>query len=257
MENKISQYNNKFVVPFFLYFDDFEINNAFGSHGSSLLGIYYSFPTAPEFLKFKLQNIFIAALFKSKDLKKFGNDVCFFKLIDIFNDLEKNGIEIGTNSEKRTIYFCLGLIIADNLALNNILGFSRSFSSKYFCRVCRMPNKDTKFVPEEDISLLRNRVNYEEDIILANTENAGIAQNSVFNRINNYHVVDNMYADLLHDVFEGILKYDICHIILCFIKNNTFDLELLNIRKENFQYGETENGNKSPPIQIHHLKSFA
>lgn len=69
-----------------------------------------------------------------------------------------------------------------------------------------MPNKDTKFVPEEDISLLRNRDNYEEDIILANTENAGIAQNSVFNRINNYHVVDNMYADLLHDVFEGILK---------------------------------------------------
>lgn len=65
-----------------------------------------------------------------------------------------------------------------------------------------------------------------------------------------------MYADLLHDVFEGILKYDICHIILCFIKNKTFDLELLNIRKENFQYGETENGNKSPPIQIHHLKKF-
>lgn len=69
-QNKISQYNNKFVVPFFLYFDDFEINNAFGSHRSSLLGIYYSFPTAPEFLKFKLQNIFIDALFKSKDVKK-------------------------------------------------------------------------------------------------------------------------------------------------------------------------------------------
>lgn len=65
-----------------------------------------------------------------------------------------------------------------------------------------------------------------------------------------------MYADILHDVLEGVLNYSLCHVILLLLKNKSFDLELLNIRKLNFNYGESENGNMSPPIQTHHLKSF-
>lgn len=59
-------------IPFFLYFGDFEVNNSLGSHSSSVLGVYYSFPTAPEILKSNLKNIFVAALFNSKDVKKYG-----------------------------------------------------------------------------------------------------------------------------------------------------------------------------------------
>lgn len=77
-KNKVKKYTDKFVIPYFLYFDDFEVNNPLGSHSSSLLGVYFSFPSAPEHLKFTLKNIFIAALFKSKDVKDFGNDKCFF-----------------------------------------------------------------------------------------------------------------------------------------------------------------------------------
>jgi len=33
------------LIPYFLYFDDFEINNPLGSHSSSVLGVYYSFPS--------------------------------------------------------------------------------------------------------------------------------------------------------------------------------------------------------------------
>ena len=56
-------------IPYFLYFDDFEVNNPLGSHSSSVLGAYYSFSTAPEALKSNLNNKFVAALFNSKDVK--------------------------------------------------------------------------------------------------------------------------------------------------------------------------------------------
>ncbi|KAI8117835.1 hypothetical protein CVS40_10360 [Lucilia cuprina] len=94
------------------------------------------------------------------------------------------------------------------------------------------------------------------DLNLNNPEKTGIRENSIFNKINNYHVVENFYADLLHDVLEGVLKYDFCHILMFFINNKTFDIELFNIRKDNFNYGETDIGNKSPKIQLNHLKSF-
>lgn len=40
------------------------------------------------------------------------------------------------------------------------------------------------------------------------------------------------------------------------IDENFFDFELLNLRKQNFDYGETEAENKSPQIMLHHLKTF-
>jgi len=68
-KHKISQHSDKIIIPYFLYFDDFEINNPLGSHSSSILGVYYCFPSIPFYLRLNLQNIFIAALFNIKDVK--------------------------------------------------------------------------------------------------------------------------------------------------------------------------------------------
>lgn len=42
-------YTNKIVIPYFLYFDDYKINNPLGSHAGEhkLCGGYYSCPTIP------------------------------------------------------------------------------------------------------------------------------------------------------------------------------------------------------------------
>ncbi|XP_075157696.1 uncharacterized protein LOC142233175 [Haematobia irritans] len=246
-----------FLIPYFLYFDDFEVNNPLGSHTSSILGVYYSFPSAPNFLKYKLNNIFIAALYKSIDVKTFGNSKSFYKLIDILNDLENNGIDLEIKSEKRKIFFSLGLVVGDNLALNSILGFSRSFSAKHFCRYCKLSKASTQNMCDEDFNQLRNISNYEQDVKSMNVEKTGIRENSIFNRISNYHVVDNFYADLLHDILEGVFQYDMCHIIKSLIKDKVIDLEILNIRKNSFQYGETEIGNISPAINERNLRHMS
>ncbi|XP_067633254.1 uncharacterized protein [Eurosta solidaginis] len=227
--NKINRYPEKCLIPYLLYFDDFEVNNPLDSHSSSLLATYYSFPTAPINIRHKLASIFIAALFKSQDVKSFGNAKTFFKLIEVLNDLKENGIDIKTSNGTKTIFPCLGLVAGDNLALNNIL---------------------------EEFDKLRNKLNYEQDIVQNDFGNTGITKNSIFNKIRNFHVTENYYVDILHDILEGVLKYGFCNIILHYINQKTFDLEFLNLRKQNFDYGETENGNKSPSLQLHHIKSF-
>lgn len=58
-KEKLSQYQNKIAVPYFMYIDDFELNNPLGSHASfnSLSAIYYSFPLSDQS---KLFNIHLA-----------------------------------------------------------------------------------------------------------------------------------------------------------------------------------------------------
>lgn len=92
-KDKIAPYQNKIVIPYFMYIDDFEINNQLGSHASvhSISAIYYSFPLSDQS---RLKNIYLAALIKAVDMKNFGNDLCLNKLINQINDLEINGINI-------------------------------------------------------------------------------------------------------------------------------------------------------------------
>ena len=61
----------------------------------------------------------------------------------------------------------------------------------------------------------------------------------------------------MHDVFEGICHYDICHVIKYYIFTlKLFSLDTLNNRKNNFNYGQFEVGNTSPPITDNHLDKF-
>lgn len=72
-------------------------------------------------------------MIKTADVKKdFGNDLCFNKLIHILNDIEVNGINITTSNGVKKVHFILGLFIGDNLGINAISEFSRSFSSIFF-----------------------------------------------------------------------------------------------------------------------------
>lgn len=54
----------------------------------------------------------------------------------------------------------------------------------------------------------------------------------------------------MHDIFERVAVYNMCHLITNFIRLKYFTLETLNIRKKNFNYGESEIGNMSPSLKF-------
>ncbi|KAF0743250.1 Uncharacterized protein FWK35_00014952 [Aphis craccivora] len=96
-EKTILPYQNKIVIPYFIYIDDFEINNPLGPHVSvhSISAIYYSFPLTNQSKLLMCQ----------------------------INDFEVNGIIIDTPCGTR----------GDDLGFNSICELSRSFSANFFC----------------------------------------------------------------------------------------------------------------------------
>lgn len=82
MAKKIVNFENKTVIPFHLYFDDWEPDNALGSHKkvNSMAATYVLFPTIPAKYYSLLENILAIQLFKTVD-KKFGDTQTYLNLI--------------------------------------------------------------------------------------------------------------------------------------------------------------------------------
>ena len=116
----------KFVIPLFVFIDDFEPGNSLGSHsGCNKIGpAYVSIPCIPPKYYSQLKYIFPVLIAYSDDKKKFGNQMVFQKLINELNHLHDDGIKIKIGDTEQTIYFQLSLILGDNLGLNGILGFT-------------------------------------------------------------------------------------------------------------------------------------
>lgn len=62
-------------------------------------------------------------------------------MINRLNKLEVDGLLIKTSEGIKKVYFVLGLVVGDNLDLNCILEFDKSFSANYFCRFCKIKKK--------------------------------------------------------------------------------------------------------------------
>uniref|UniRef100_A0A2S2NZU9 Uncharacterized protein n=1 Tax=Schizaphis graminum TaxID=13262 RepID=A0A2S2NZU9_SCHGA len=107
----------------------------------------------------------------------------------------------------------------------------------------------------ESSDLIRDDKNYESDLLKANVSETGINERCVFNKIPNYHVIVNSVCDFMHDITEGVARYDMSVIINHLINLKYFSLEDLNNRIILFEYGVTERKNCPPPINQNHLKN--
>lgn len=244
------KYIDKIVVPCFLYFDDVEINNPLGSHaGCYKIGaVYFSIPIIPPSFASKLENIFLTLLFHSNDRKEFGNKATFNQMIADLKSLEETGLLLTINGQPIVVYVVPILILGDNLGVHSILGLCESFIANFFCRFCVSNNTETEIEHIEISSKLRKVKDYEEHL----NNNLGVKEICIFNELENFHVYQNTSCDLMHDVFEGILRYDLAEIILYFVSNKFFTLEFLNEKIKYFNYAANEN--MPPPIKIEHLK---
>lgn len=250
------KYIEKTVIPYFLYYDDFGVNNQLGSHGrdQSIAGFYTLFPTIHPKFQSKLENILLVMLLYSSTLKEKGNHQTLKHLIQEINFLQENGIDIIINNEPSKVYFKLCLIIGDNVAVNGISEFVRSFSAFYTCRICRVHRDVLHKQLVEDQSLLRNRRNYLQDVNTNNVSLTGIHGSSIFNEVKDFHITDNVSSDIMHDFCETVVHYGICKSLKHFIYEfKLFDLMLLNKRKRNFQYGINDSANLGPEIRKEHI----
>lgn len=246
------------VIPIDIYTDDFESGNALGSNAGThkITGFYFSFPTLPSHLLSSPEFIFEALLFPAR-LKKDEMEFCIEKLIEVLKDFETNGVEVTIEGKMTKIFIVVSRILGDNLALNEILGFSLSFNAIKYCRLCTMTRDMTRQNMIPSNNELRSIEQYEKDILENEISKTGIHKKCHFNNLKNFHCTENMVCDIMHDLYEGIIKNDLALLFKILIedKNTPIDLEILNSIKQNFDYGILEIGNLSIPITEKHLKN--
>lgn len=243
------------LLPIFIYYDDFESGNPLGSHaGIHKIGaIYYSVGCLPPQFQSHLENIFVANLFHSSDLKQFGEKIMFSKLVSDINILQDQGITVHVEDKTVKIHFRIASFLGDNLGLNTILGFQESFSANSFCRFCKCLKADTQKLNVEINSALRNLQNYNIDLELGNPYLTGIKFTPILNAINNFHVVENFAVDIAHDIFEGVGAVDMAEILYQFIfVDKYFDIKILNSKLRYFNFGSGHN--KPPTLAYENIK---
>lgn len=198
-KSKLSAFSDdQTVIPYHLYCDDTQVNNVLGSHCSPGLQncVYYSLPTIPAQYGSRLDNIFVALLTSTADTKNFGPDKCFEPLITELNSIVQDGVKICVDGEEIVVRFVLGLFLGDNAALNSTLGFC-SFSATFFCRHCKLSKEETKKETLEIPSMLRNEINYNDDVLISDEKETGIKWDSIFNTIWLFHVVTSSGVDIM------------------------------------------------------------
>lgn len=231
MWNSTELKENEFILPIALFFDDFEINNPLGSRKSvhKLGAIYLNLLSLPPQYSSNLDNIFLMQLHNYQDHKKLGNKI-LSHIVDQIIDLSINGITISVNKEQK-ILFRLMFIVGDNLGLNTILGFSKGFNTEYYCRVCTVTKRNAQNLVNEEEEYIRTRNDYSNCVI---NSTFGIKEKCIFNEIPNFHVLENLSVDPMHDLLEGICRYDLAKIlnnwiyIEKFVTLDVFNERLLN-----------------------------
>ena len=151
--------------------------------------------------------------------------------------------------KQKRIFFKLGAIVGDNLGLHGLLGFAESFNANFMCRFCKMDKTQRSLATEEDKLYLRTKESYKEDLELHDISRSGIKKRCIFNNLSDFHVIDNLSVDIMHDFLEGTCKFDMVAILkYCTIKMKFFSLLGLAERMKNYDWGLAESSNITPPI---------
>jgi len=255
-KKKEKNHGTQIVLPIFLFFDDYEVGNALGSNsGIHKLGaVYISIPCIPPHRQSSLNTIFLALLFHSSDRVKFGNNIIFKPLIDELNYLRDTGVYISTDDFKGTIKFELGVIVGDNLGVHSITGFVESFSSNYPCRICKMRKEDIQNQSSVDNNLIRTVEQYNLDVNEGDVSSSGIKEACIWHKVLGFNVLEQVGMDIMHDILEGVGKYDLAFLISYYIEDlKIFTLQVLNERIVCFDYGP-DKGSKPCVLHIEHLR---
>ena len=121
------------------YFDELKVCNPLGSAAKvHKVGIFlFTIANIPPKYRSSLKCLYMFAVAKASDIKKFTPDAILAPFISDIKTLSEDGISV-TYSDKVINYKgTLLAFVADNLASHAIGGFKEGFSSTFrFCRTC-------------------------------------------------------------------------------------------------------------------------
>ena len=209
--------------------DDVNISS---NNPEKLIAMYAEFQNLPIEIRMKKRNVFLVAFIKRKHLQKGKTDDEKFQLQAVLSFLREElknlhfGIEVGN----RMIPVRLVAVVGDNLAINELLGFSRGFNyAQFVCRICM-----SKDVYSNHNRMIMDGMDSETDlddtqdrfmpifnekklltIIGSDKETYGkyVKASFCFQGIGDVTIANIAPLDAMHDVGEGVAQYVLLSLI--------------------------------------------
>lgn len=243
VKEKYNDGDDILILPFCSYIDEFEPNNPLGSRSNykKVAGIYAKIQCIPLTHQSKMYNIFRLGFFHGDDRKKFGNRRVLTPLKDSLNALCDSLLKVN-HREYSNVRLVPCILMGDNLSLNQHFDGSEGFNTERACRLCFLSRNDFEYFFSCPIHSLYNKESYEEKL---GSQNCCFSQPTIFNEVYFIHAANNPIADPLHDLTEGVCKYDLILILYILIKKKKyFTLEYLNSRILSSHFDSSN----SPPL---------
>ncbi|OXU19032.1 hypothetical protein TSAR_015125 [Trichomalopsis sarcophagae] len=203
-----TKFANDIVLPLYIFHDKLETGNGMGPHAevNEFGPIYSSIACLPPNVASRLSSILLIRLIHSEDKKKCTNRKVSSKLIKELNMLQKNEIIINVNGVLKRVKFQSLLILGDNLGLSEIFVFVESFKAFFFCRICKTHSSLTAKMTVEDVTLLRTKENYKEDVQKADASSTGVKESCAFHEVKNFHLTENSFLTSEFSNFSKALE---------------------------------------------------
>lgn len=190
----------------------------------------------------------------SGDRKLFDNERIFRHHINELQSLFKEGITI-SNSTITKVKFVPHVFRGDNKSIKEAMGFVESFNTNFPCISCKVDRKSLMSQTEVDPALLRTKESILYDVASNKPSETGIKQNCMWMELENFCPSLNAAVDIMHDINEGVIPYDVSQCLYNVIKiEKLFDIDTLNNRIQNYKY---DKGTKNKPeiITMENLKA--
>ncbi|CAB4006554.1 Hypothetical predicted protein [Paramuricea clavata] len=233
MDGCVAKQNLLFIelpnaIKIILYQDSFEVVNPLGSAKKKhkILGVYLTLGNIYPQNRSKIDQMQLVLLIREVDFKYFGQEAVFRVLVKDLKKIEETGVHFENEYVRGTVAMFLG----DNLGSHCIAGFVENFSScVYICRFCLMELEAFISGNIYNIYPQRSPENYKEDLAeleknpVLNNYHDGIKFDSIFNELEYYHVCSPGLPPCLgHDLFEGVVHYDLALFIKYMVKDKKF-----------------------------------
>ncbi|KAK7921877.1 hypothetical protein WMY93_008779 [Mugilogobius chulae] len=237
-----------------LYIDDFEVANPLGTSKKKhkVCAVYWVLLNIENKFRSSLNAIQLALMCKVNTVKECGYSEVLHPLLQDLVHLEKSGVyveRLGSSIRGTVLYMA-----ADNLAAHSLAGFQESFVSDKICRFC-MATKDEIQNNEVSSGYFRLRTKDEhkqhvqevkENPYLA--KEYGVKGSCPLSKLEHFQVVNGFAPDILHDLLEGVIPYELSICIDNLIKKKYFTFDMLNNAIKTFPYTHTDKTNQPQPI---------
>jgi hypothetical protein len=267
-QHKLSREGRPFL-QLILSFDDVEIQNPLRSNALHKLSMFYvTFANIPPQYRSKLQNIFLLAIARSKDLKSFGLDRLLGDFVSTVDTLRETGININVVGGEERIWGDIILATCDTPAAAYLGGFKESSFAYKSCRMCCASANEMKTNFIQSSFVLRDMKTYlDQCTILSDaslsranktywSKQFGLNKKSVLCGISEFDVTQNLVQDPMHCILEGCLPYALALFLKRIIGDlNIVTLAQINAKIADFPYSYLDK-NTAETIDGKHIKNL-